>query len=381
MNKKCLDKKIFLSILVFLSLVIIAKLSLNSNEYNYVDNRMSYRFFMPTFKNILSGEYQEKTEDIIADQMPKYNYFKTLYLKITTYINIGTIKLLKLDKKDKYIKLKSINIYKDYLLYNTITDEHFINTANDDIDEINKIVTNTKANIFLYFIETDSNNNFETNYKVKAVDYLKKNLKIKETNISSLNISSFDNYKNYFYKTDHHWNYLGSYEGYKEIAQLMNFDTILKPEDRVCFENIQSYGSKIKRIADIKMFGETICMYNFNYPDFDIYISNEKKDNYGRTVEELKKINEISYGNIYDADYDEIVFINKESSNNKKLLVYANSYSNAINKLLASNYKETYIIDGRYYKEKTMIEYINDKQIDDVLILGNCMLFGDKKNW
>ena len=60
---------------------------------------------------------------------------------------------------------------------------------------------------------------------------------------------------------------------------------------------------------------------------------------------------------------------------------FANSYSNAINKLLAASYKETYVIDGRYYKEKNMIDYINDKKIDDVLILGNNMLFSDEISW
>ena len=55
--------------------------------------------------------------------------------------------------------------------------------------------------------------------------------------------------------------------------------------------------------------------------------------------------------------------------------------SDAINKLLAANYQNTYIIDGRYYKDKTMIEYINDNNIDDVLILSNAMLFWDDIEW
>jgi len=276
MNKKNLDKKIFLISLLVISLIIIFKLSLNSNKYNYVDNRMSYRFKMPTLSKVLSGEFQDEFEDTIVDQMPKYNYFKLLYLKITNYINIGTIKLLKLDKLNRYVKLGSIILYNDYLLYGTITDYDFMNIANDDINEINNIVTNTKANVFLYFIETDSNINFETKYKVKGIDYLKNNIKIEENNIASYNISSFDDYKDYFYRTDHHWNYLGSYRGYKDITKLMKFQNILEPRDKICFSDVPSYGSKSKNIAGIKIFSDTMCMFNYDYPNFDIYVSNKK---------------------------------------------------------------------------------------------------------
>jgi hypothetical protein len=89
----------------------------------------------------------------------------------------------------------------------------------------------------------------------------------------------------------------------------------------------------------------------------------------------------ISYASIYGSDYKEIIFKNLDNKNGKKLLVYANSFSNAINKLLASSYFETYVIDGRYYENFDIIDYINENEIDDVLILANCMLFWDDIDW
>ena len=379
MNDK--NNKIFILMLLILSVGILFKVFRNSNDYNFADNRMSYKFSMPTIKSLLSLEYQDHIEDVIADQMPKYNYFKLIYLKAANYINVKTIYLFKLNELNRYIKMGGINLYNDYLIYNTTTIKDFADVSKNDIEEINNIILKTKANIYLYFIETDSNYNFETGKKIDTTDYLKEKINLSESNISSYNISSFDDYKDYFYRTDHHWNYKGSYRGYLEIANLMHFDNVLTYKDSICFDNINSYGSKLKGIANIKMFSDKMCLYQYDFPNFEIYASNKLLKNYGSTIEELKNAKELSYSTVYGGDYGELIFINKESNNNKKLLVYTNSYSNAINKLLAANYSEAYIIDGRYYKDKNMIDYINEKEIDDVLILGNCMLFENELNW
>ena len=380
MKMKNINSKIFLVALLLLSGVILIKLVLNTNEYNFVDNRMSYKFSMPDIENLLSGEYQKATEEAIADQMPKYNYFKLSYLKIVNYLSISTINVFKLDKPNRYINIDGINLYKNYLLYYKTTDEQFIKTAQKDISEINNIYSNTNANIYLYFIETDTNINFEDNSKLNALSYLKENINIPKENITSFEINSFDDYKKNFYKTDHHWNHVGSYKGYTEIAKMMHFNNILEPKDEVCFDTIRAYGSKAKRIANIKIANDTMCQYTFDYPEFETYIDG-KPHNYGHGNEELNEKNNITYSDIYGADYAEVVFKNNGINNNKKILVYANSYSNAINKLIAANYKETYVIDGRYYNKKSMIDYINEKEIDDVLIIANCMLFNDSINW
>lgn len=152
-------------------------------------------------------------------------------------------------------------------------------------------------------------------------------------------------------------------------------------KNEYCFDGIPTYGSKSKKLAGIKILKETICVYEFDYPDYKIYNGNIELEQYGSSLDELKKQDEISYPGIYGGDYAELIFKNLDNNNDKKLLVYSNSYSNAINKLLAANYQETYIIDGRYYKESNMIDYINKHEIDDVLILANSMLLWDDIRW
>lgn len=379
--KKDLPNKIFIVVLILFFSVILFKFIKNSNYYNLVDNRTSYKFVNPTISTILSGEYQTSVEDAAADQMPKYNYFKLAYIKLSNYINIKTLCFFKLDKLNRYIKLSNINLYKNYLLYNPVSKESLEKSAQNDIDEINNLKENTKANIYLYYIENDENYDFSSDYRIDMENYLKDNLNIDNSSIGIFNLESFENYKKCFYVTDHHWNYEGANKGYVEIASLMNLKKVLEPVETICFDKAKSDGSKAKNVGAIDMFKDIMCKYRYNYPEFEIFVSGEQVSDYGKTTEDLLEKSIISYGDIYGWDYDEIIFINKEIDNNRKLLIYSNSYSNAINKLLASHYEETYVIDGRKYQEKTMVEYINENKIDDVLILGNNMLFRDNISW
>lgn len=375
MNKNKLNNIIFITILLIISITFLFCMFRNKNNLNFIDNRSSYKFTIPTFRELINGEYQSNLDETIADQMPKYNYFKILYLKINNYTNIGTVKVFKLDKLNKYVKLSNTYLYNDYLLYttsNTIGDKN-------NISEINKIIDNTSANIYVYYINTDANYNFEKNFKVDDYSIIKKY--VNTDNTSEFTINSFDEYKKYFYKTDHHWNYKGSYKAFNDIAKLMDLDVIPDNNSEVCLNGYFD-GSKLKSIANIDIVKDDICIYDFKLPSFDIYISNELVDDYGTSVEKLKTQSELTYGSIYGFDYGEIRFINKDIDNNKKLLIYSNSYSNAVNKLLASNYKETYVIDGRHYKSnKSIVDYIEENNIDDVLILGNHWLFVDNLNW
>ena len=278
-------------------------------------------------------------------------------------------------------KLEEVNkVYESVLKYITSNYQTRRTINVEDIqDIIEQVLKKENKDVYDAFVRyrtrrAESRKVFSLKQQHKFVKVIEK-----VNNISSLDIPSFDEYKNYFYKTDHHWNYKGSYKGYTDIANLMNLD-ILDIKDEVCFD-IPFSGSKTRDLAGINLITETSCMYTFDMPDFDIYISGEKVDNYGNPIDELKSSHEITYGNMYGFDYDEILFVNKNSNNNKKLLIFSNSFSNAINKLLASNYKETYVLDERHYENLNLIDYINSKKIDDVLILGNHMLFIDSVNW
>lgn len=379
-------KYIYYSQLSFLIVLIIffgingLKILINSNVHNEAENRTSYKIEKPSFDKIISREYQDDLEIAIGDQMLKYNYFKKFYSRLSGFANLKTISLFKMNANKKYINLKNIQLIGNSLVYGFQDYDGFVSTAKNDVEQINKIIENTKANIYLYFVKTDTNFNFEKNEPINPEEYLKENLKLNNERIKTLNFNSYEEYKEYFYSIDHHWNHIGSYKGYLEMADMMNLDNKLEPEEEVCFNNAKSQGSKISKIGNYNFFKEVFCKYEFKLPEYEIYID-KKLSQYGTATEELKQMSDISYANIYGGDYGEILFINKNINSDRNLLIYSNSFSNAVNKLLASHYKTTYVIDGRHYKQVNLVDYIKENNIDDVLIIGNSMLFWDDIDW
>lgn len=386
MNDMRNKKYIYYSQLSFLIVLIIffgingLKILINSNVHNEAENRTSYKIEKPSFDKIISREYQDDLEIAIGDQMLKYNYFKKFYSRLSGFANLKTIYLFKMNANKKYINLKNIQLIGNSLVYGFQDYDGFVSTAKNDVEQINKIIENTKANIYLYFVKTDTNFNFEKNEPINPEEYLKENLKLNNERIKTLNFNSYEEYKEYFYSIDHHWNHIGSYKGYLEMADMMNLDNKLEPEEEVCFNNAKSQGSKISKIGNYNFFKEVFCKYEFKLPEYEIYID-KKLSQYGTATEELKQMSDISYANIYGGDYGEILFINKNINSDRNLLIYSNSFSNAVNKLLASHYKTTYVIDGRHYKQVNLVDYIKENNIDDVLIIGNSMLFWDDIDW
>lgn len=373
---------LFLSIYVVFSLIVFVKLCLNSNTTNYVENRSSYRFKFPTINEILNVTFQDNFENAVIDQMPKNDLLKKVYNKISINALFSALEFMDIDKLNKYVMINNgMNLYKNYLIYGIQSEEDFKINAQDDIEKINNIHDYVNANMYLYFVETDTNNKFDIDYNYDIINYLNTELKLSRDNIGIYEINKFSDYKDNFYKTDHHWNHKGSYKGYIEISKMMDFDDIYLNDKEICFEKFKYRGSKAITLGGSGLLYDKVCIYDFEFPEFDIVADNTSIEEYGSNINEISKGNDISYGSVYGGDYAEIVFTNKEVKNNKKLLIYSNSYSNAINKLLASNYETTYVIDGRHYKEYDMISYINNNDIDDVLIIANSMLFWDNVDW
>ena len=368
----------FLVTLIVIFSLCFVKFILNRNVYNYVDNRMSYRFYIPNLYDFFSGRFQGELDNTIADQIPKYDFFKLNYNQMSIKLNYNILKVLGLSNPSKYTKIKDINIYKNYLLYSPYDTVTFENNASDDIIKINELKAKTKANIYMYFVDSDSLHKYSTDYNVDYKNYFSSNLKIDD--IAYLDVSNFDDYKNYFYKTDHHWNNVGSYKGYTDIADMLGIKNTLKIQDEKC-SDLVFYGSKLKNLAGIVLTEDRACIYKFNYPNFTIYDGNNEIDGYGLAYNKLEEETQLTYAIMYGVDIGELKIVNNDSQNKKKLLIISNSYSNAVNKLLASHYYKTYIIDGRHYDGSSMVDYINNKNIDDVVIIGSTMLFGDDIKW
>ena len=192
----------------------------------------------------------------------------------------------------------------------------------------------------------------------------------------------YEDYCRWFYQTDHHWNHRGSYRGYREIMSLLKpDDPLLEPEAEVELPVVFN-GSYARQTKSLRA-DERFTVYSFSLPKHAETL-NGKRGTYGRLNAYLKgRYAEDSltnhYANCYGGEYGEIIydFAQPEAG---RLLLIASSYSNPINGLIASHYDQTYVIDLRYYEEWAgrpfdIVSYAAEKEIDDVLLLGDIEMF------
>ena len=355
------------------------------DDINYLENRSANKVEKLTLESYLDGDFQKKFGDALNDQVPlqgrmkkMYNYLNAAYEKIIISEAIGK------NTEQCYISIKDSLLFGNNLVYYPRDLETMKPDLDKKIENIEaKVKEDQDINFYVYYIEKDTDINFETNEKVGAYEYLSEKFKENNIPIAGLEINSFKDFEEKFYKTDHHWNCYGSYQGYSEVMKLLNTkDELIKPEKEMVLEKYKLSGSKAAAIGATGIFTEKFPVYQFQYPKMDIRIDGEEAEDYGQ---QKKYINgegdqeSFSYAAFYGDDNAEIIF-DTHNTEKDNLLVIGESYDNAILKLLASHFNKTYSIDLRNY-ERTFgakfqfSEYVKDNQIDKVLLIGNIDYF------
>ena len=182
-----------------------------------------------------------------------------------------------------------------------------------------------------------------------------------------------------YYRTDHHWNNIGSYRGYREAAALLGCTDLLEPLETARVDNHFS-GSKALLTGAQEQFFEPMDLYRFAFPNMSVTIAGEPADDYGRQDAALSgQIAGASYSGIYGNDDGEII-LDTGTAGRGNLLMIGESYDNAILKLIAAHFDRVYSVDLRSYEQDMgkpfrMAEYLREHDITKVLWIGSLMFY------
>lgn len=374
-NTKNIVNNLFL-IICFSYLIIGCIMTIASfKKINYYENRTSYKISVPNIKKIISKEYQDNIELAFSDQIPLSITMKKNYNFIHNLTTKTLVKKFFLNEcKNKYISMNTVTTFgcNDNIVYKQSFVADDKQQYDDRIENIKNIISKTDIPVYIYYIEKDTDIDFLTNNKSDIFEYLKSN--INSNNIYNFEINNFNEFNNFFYKTDHHWNYKGSYKAYSDLVKILTNDLKIEYNDEICL-NQNFSGSKASSSGNSFLYNEEFCVYTFKYPDLNITINGKTKQ-YGNEQYYIKHPNSnITYGDYYGGDSGEIIFDNKNPSKDN-ILIFGESYDNAILKLLASHFNKTYSIDLRNYKRENgkifdYFDYIEKNKIDKILMIGN----------
>lgn len=190
-----------------------------------------------------------------------------------------------------------------------------------------------------------------------------------------LKLNSLSDYKNYFFKTEDHWNAFGAYQGYQDVINMMsnNFN-IDKPRE---IDEIINYPYKFKgnistKIGSYGSYDNIVDLKLNGIGDFDYYRDEELYDYYFEK-ETYQKEGNLSFLSDYEFYFGANAFnrvFDFHQEDKPNLLIFGDSYINTNMMWIASHFNKTYILDLRSKPEDFSLKaYIKDKDIDAALVL------------
>ncbi len=367
---------------VHFMLVHIGVVTKTSNDNQVVFEPISEKNIGDKLSNKVNA-IKTRLENEITNSFPFYNSLNGLYQNFNYYMNSFFY---------KEVPLKT-NSDNEYIFYNKENDFYYLENqySKDELDKrldmqvamFNKLA-NLDIDMYLYFPTRYELTKLKDNNLNSYVDIFKDKLSSK-IKVANMDITSLEQYKNYFYKTDHHWNMNGALAGYYDIMDILgkvpvdNLEVVNKRERKF-------YGSMAKSVLNNKTYDYILDVDK--KLDYDVLVN-------GKQASEVFKPRQIRldrdylyydyYVQYFNGQYGEICYdYHKDKEEN--LLILSDSYAWQIDYLIASSFNKTYVVNLRYDKWKkgdlNLEEYMKERNIKKVLFLyeGGSMMF-DQYNY
>ena len=348
MNDKIKDIVVTLVFLITIISLFLINVIKKDTDISIAERRKLATMPELTTKSLFDGTYFKKFDSYVTDQFVERDAFRKIKIDI------------ELSTKGEY---NNLYLYDDYIIEEIFPlNSNSINNLTSKINYIKDTYLNDNSNIY-YTIIPDKNyfvnkGNLKLDYN-KLQDMMKSNL----TNLNYINIFdklTLDNY----YKTDTHWKEEDLFNVANTIANQMNFD--ITNNNNVVNTITTFKGSYAGRLSVTKDIDTIKTISNPSTLNSSVYNYETKKYT---DIYDYTKINSLDKYDIYLSGAVPIIdIINNNSSSDKELIVFRDSYGSSLIPLLIEGYKKITVIDIRYISSKILNKYI-DFNDQDVLFM------------
>lgn len=337
----------------------------------------------PSIKDVEDGEYTSKFESYFSDQFPFREELSEIYSR--AQIILGKNKI-----KDYYLLENNWIMPTPSKL---MSDNELKETANE-INELSKIAVSSNKKV--YYASTPHKESMLTHLYPKHTNGLTNAINNKNEFKSYLNLDTINfidvdqdflekfnesQRENLYFKTDHHWNGIGAYEGFKSIIKDMNLvdNAYWDNYTQTLFDRGYFLGSYNKNLNKIVEEDETIPYVHLkDKPNYEYYKFDGKTEVKGREEDFIatrRNENEILYGGAYMfGNACSILKIkNEDALSDKKILILRDSYQAPTSWLFPDIFSEVQLVDPRYIGDLNMSidDIIRDSDADIVMFMYN----------
>lgn len=386
------NRYIIIPFLIIIFTFFVFNIAFPDKEYSKVENRtLSKR---PSLEKVEGKKFSKEYEDYYNDQFV-FRDFLIGVNTVTDYIlnktEVGNYYVV----DDNWILGKFPNVFNENRLnrYSNAINK-LANVGKSEGKDVYFAMTPHKTNVLKHiypkYIETSSIDKnikgFEDKLNKEVVNYI-------EMDDYMMNKFNKRELESMYFKTDHHWNGKGAFEGFKRIIEELDLD--------ISSENLKNIFNKYTEVTvNSKKFkgsyNKNICMVvrEKEYPDYFTIKENKNNDvEYFLNREKVKEEDVIAtsrhekewdYGGAYSrgAQMNILKIKNEDAFSNKKILVIRDSMQGATTWLFRDFFKETELVDPRNIADikKSYTEIIKESNADIVLFMFNSSGFDSMIN-
>ncbi len=381
-------KKAKYIVVPFLGIIFIVFLvNIFSSKKTYSDSENRNLEKIPTVEDIKNNTYASKFEKYYTDQF-------TLREAMIRINRIFEIKLNKSIVGNYYLGKDNWILGKFPRALTTANIEEYSNAINE-LSGISKsmgkdvyfALTPHKTNMLkhLYPKFADNKKNINSNKNVFKLSLNPKAIKFLDLDEDLSNAFSEEEREKLYFKTDHHWNGIGAFEGFKLMVQRMEIG--ISPENLVDYFNkyktkvyrekdfIGSYNRNLYMLVKEKEYPSYVYLEDAKYEYFINDGKNDKKIQEEDVIATLRNKDKWDYGGAYirGAECNILKIKNENALTNKKILVFRDSYQAPTTWLFADLFSEVQIIDPRNIENIKMNyeQIIENSDADIVMFMFN----------
>ncbi len=385
-------KKLFkynlIIIFIFLIFAIpILTISHKNNHISNIENRTLATIPEYSKERLFNGEYFSDLENYVSDHI----IGRDKIIKSYTLLNMKILGKRKINNIIIGKENTLLPYYTEELSQNLENNLNNIPTMIENINKLNKSIKSYDGE-FLFVGLPGQSSFFRDRYQdyfENKQEYFDENeskmfqeLGNKEINYINMNqIFAQEPNKEYYLKTDHHYSFKGSYITYVEIIKNLKDDLNLNIREPLKVDELNIatlenpiLGSRNKQIYFLQHTDEKISIA---YPKDTIEYEKITDGTSDPTLYYFDNENlRPSYSIYMGGDHSEIIIdTNREGLPN--LLLFGDSFTNALEPLLYYHFNQTRILDLRHYKKMDLYEYINLHKPDIVIMVRDDLNYGN----
>lgn len=213
-----------------------------------------------------------------------------------------------------------------------------------------------------------------------SYEIIKEKLHVDEC--AHLQIDSIDDVMNYFFSTDHHWNYRGLHRGYTDVVRLMlgEDEKLLEPKEEYVFPFV--FNGSIAKTLNVKLSDENFTVYLYDLPECTSFVNDRKRamDNSENYMNGKYRTDIFTdhYSQYYGGGYGSVRIENPDAPHGT-LLVIGTSYARPLKRLLANHYKTVVVVEPKHYfddlgKNLKLSELVEQYGVEQILFMCDITL-------